>query len=310
MRNLDCQTGENACSLDTDRAYVLVTAARNEERFIGATIEAVTLQTILPLKWVIVSDASEDNTDEIVRSYAKQHSFIEFIRLENDRSRSFASKVYAMNIGFERIRDVDSAFIGNLDADVTFAAGYFAALINEFIRDPRLGLAGGFIHERQRGDFAVRSMNSTESVAGAVQLFRRKCFEAIGGIVPLKYGGEDWCAEIMSRMNGWRVRSMPHLRVFHHKPAGGGFRGLKYCYHQGMMDFAIGSDPLFTLAKCLRRVTTKPYVAGAAARLAGFLLASRRNERRPVPEELVAFLRREQRERLFRPLQKFRWNAR
>jgi hypothetical protein len=36
--------------------YVLVTPARNEERFIEKTIRSVIVQTVLPKKWIIVSD--------------------------------------------------------------------------------------------------------------------------------------------------------------------------------------------------------------------------------------------------------------
>ena len=45
--------------------YVLVTPARNEAAYIKKTIQSVISQTILPIKWVIVSDGSTDGTDEI-----------------------------------------------------------------------------------------------------------------------------------------------------------------------------------------------------------------------------------------------------
>ena len=38
--------------------YVVITAARNEAAFIGSTIEAIIVQTITPVKWIIVSDGS------------------------------------------------------------------------------------------------------------------------------------------------------------------------------------------------------------------------------------------------------------
>jgi len=40
--------------------YVLVTPARNEASLIEFTIRAVAAQTVLPLRWVIVSDGSTD----------------------------------------------------------------------------------------------------------------------------------------------------------------------------------------------------------------------------------------------------------
>ena len=286
-----------------DAAYMLVTAAHNEEAFIENTIKAVMSQTLLPKRWVIVSDGSVDQTDEIVGAYAERCPFIELVRIGKNHARSFASKVYALNAGLERLKDSDCEFIGNLDADVSFEESYFANLLGEFERDPGLGLAGGFIYEKRRGRFSARANNSIRSVAGAVQLFRRECYESVGGILPLKYGGEDWCAEVMARMKGWRVKAIPELRVFHHKPTGAGAGVLRYWYHQGFMDYSLGSHPLFVIVKCLRRLRAKPYVGGALARLTGFAWAYYRKEERPVPREFVEYLRREQKGRLLGPFQ-------
>ena len=55
------------------------------------------------------------------------------------------------------------------------------------------------------GEFVTYD-KTLDSVGGKVQTFRRKCFEEIGGYLPLKYGGIDAAAEIMTRMKGWEVR--------------------------------------------------------------------------------------------------------
>ena len=52
--------------------YVLITPARNEEEFIEKTILSVISQTVLPQKWIIVSDHSTDRTNEIVEKYDTQ----------------------------------------------------------------------------------------------------------------------------------------------------------------------------------------------------------------------------------------------
>ena len=61
--------------------YVLITAARNEERYIEKTIQSVIKQMIPPLKWVIVSDRSADRTDEIVQVCAIEQEYIELLRV-------------------------------------------------------------------------------------------------------------------------------------------------------------------------------------------------------------------------------------
>src|ERR1700756_2774447 len=99
-------------------AYVLVTPARNEEKFIEKLIQSMLTQTVLPAKWVIVNDGSTDATADIVGKYLEKHEWIELLNLPSHRDRSFAAKVYAFNAGFERIKDLEYEVIGNLDSDV------------------------------------------------------------------------------------------------------------------------------------------------------------------------------------------------
>ncbi len=186
-------------------AYVLITAAHNEEAYIERIIQSVLSQEVLPRKWVIGSDGSSDRTEEIAGRYAKAHAFICLVRLSRSHGRDFACKVNAIHVGREHLKDVDYEFIGNLDADVSVAPSYYARLLEKFEADPRLGLAGGFVFDEQFGQFRCRRTNSIWSVAHAAQLVRRECFERIGGYAPLKYGGPDWCAEVNARMRGWRV---------------------------------------------------------------------------------------------------------
>src|SRR5437762_3277213 len=112
--------------------YVLITAAYNEESFISRTIASVLGQTVLPAKWIIVSDGSTDRTDEIVGEFAARHSFIQLRRVERSMVRGVVSKVNALNHGFEELRGIEHDFIGNLDADVVLPSTYFEVLIMRF----------------------------------------------------------------------------------------------------------------------------------------------------------------------------------
>ena len=84
--------------------YVMITPARNEERYISKTLESMVRQTVLPLKWVIVNDGSTDSTGSIVRPYLPDHSWIELVDLPVRQERHFAAKVYAFNAGQERVK--------------------------------------------------------------------------------------------------------------------------------------------------------------------------------------------------------------
>src|SRR5271163_2486074 len=122
--------------------YVLISPARNEEDFIELTIKSVIKQTVLPLKWVIVSDGSTDRTDEIASKYAKQYDWIDFTRMPERTERDFAGKVGCFNAGFARVKDLDYDIVGSLDADISFDEEYFEFLLGKFAEDPKLGLAG------------------------------------------------------------------------------------------------------------------------------------------------------------------------
>jgi poly-beta-1,6-N-acetyl-D-glucosamine synthase len=113
-------------------SYVLITPARNEEASIGDTIESVISQTVLPKKWVIVSDGSTDRTDAIVREHLSGNPWIDLIRMPEHRDRQFAAKVNSFNAGYAGLRGVDYDIIGNLDADISFEPDYFEFLLSKF----------------------------------------------------------------------------------------------------------------------------------------------------------------------------------
>jgi glycosyltransferase involved in cell wall biosynthesis len=283
--------------------YVLITAARNEGEYIEKTIQSVIAQTILPEKWVIVSDGSTDRTDQIVLYYSQRNKFMELIQVEDKRQRSFTSKVNSIKLGCERLSNLDYDYLGNLDADVSFQANYYESVLAKFAQNPKLGIAGGFIFEKHNGKFATRPSNIVRSVAGAIQLFRRECFATIGGYLPLEKGGEDWAAEVMARMNGWEVKAFPKLKVFHHKADSTiSPKVLQRRFRDGMNDYVLGSHPFFEVAKCFRRIKERPYVLGTVIRLCGFVWSMWRREERKVSEEFVQYLRREQLQRLYHPL--------
>jgi hypothetical protein len=281
-------------------SYVLLTAAHNEADFIRRTIESVTAQTILPRRWIIVSDGSTDGTDEVVQSYCKRHNFIQLLRVDQSEPRGVIRKVKALAIAFRSMRDLRFNFVGNLDADVCLDPAYFETLMERFAANQALGISGGMIYERGKSGFKERLSNRTSSVAHAAQLVRRECFEAIGGYVALKYGGEDWFAEISARMRGWEVHAFSDLKIMHYRATGGADHMLQHCLRQGKMDFSMGSHICFEILKCARRIPERPVLIGAGARMLGFLGHYFKQEPKLVPVEFSQFLRNEQMSRLKR----------
>lgn len=169
--------------------YVLITPARNEEQNIERAIQCMIDQTHLPLRWVIVNDGSTDSTTAIVRRYLPNHNWIEMVELPVRRDRSFAAKVMSFKAGYERVRHLDYTVIGNLDADLSFEKEYLEFLVEKFSEEPTLGVAGTIFKEEGGYSSDIDSFEGQTHVPGGCQLFRRKCFEQIGGYIPIRAGG-------------------------------------------------------------------------------------------------------------------------
>lgn len=275
--------------------YVLLTAAKNEADYIGEVIASMLRQTVRPTAWFIVDDGSTDDTAKIVQRFAAEHSFIRLLSSGVKGQRSFGSKDKAINAAFEQAKALEFDCLGILDADIAFErADYYEAMLRKFAANPKLGIAGGYIHERANGVWQPRKGNSPDSVAGGMQLFRRACYEQIGGYTPMHFGGEDWLAQIDARMSGWEVLACPEFHVLHYRPtstAGGRWRGL---FKLGMMDASFGSHPLFEFVKCARRVLASPLLLGAAVRFGGYVWWRVSGRAPLIGDRRVAFLRKEQ----------------
>jgi biofilm PGA synthesis N-glycosyltransferase PgaC len=279
--------------------YVLISPARNEERYITKALDSVVCQTVLPCKWVIVSDGSTDRTDEIVSKYAADHKYIQLLRISRHNSRNFSSKVNAFRAGYDLLKDLEYNFIGNLDADVSFEPHYFERILQKFLEISRLGIGGGIILELQNGVYKERSLDRAWNVTGAIQLFRRQCYEEIGGFIPLKVGGEDTVAQIMARMYGWEVKSFNELKVQHHKPTGTSVEAVwRTRLNAGIQDRMVGYHPIYFIAKCFRRVSEKPYLLGSLLRMFGYCWSVLIREEMQVTEDFIRFHRRQQLNRL------------
>lgn len=277
--------------------YVLITPARNEAEFIELTIKSVVAQTVRPAKWVIVSDGSTDATDDIVKRYAADHPWIELVRMPERRERHFAGKVMAFNVGWERVKHLQYGIIGSLDADISFDSDYFEVLLTKFAENPGLGV-GGTPFTEGKGTYDFR-FSSIEHVSGACQLFRRECFDAIGGYTPIKGGGIDLVAVVTARMRGWQTRSFPARVCFHHRKMGSGMNnGLKLPFKWGQSDYRLGGHPVWQFFRCLYQMSSRPYVVGGLVCLTGYTVALITRRPRSVSDEFAKFRGEEQMRRL------------
>ncbi len=288
--------------------YVLITPARNEAQFIELTLKSMLGQTCRPLKWIVVSDGSTDGTDEIVRKYAADNCWIELLRMPERAERHFAGKVHAFNAGYAKAKDLNPEVIGNLDADVSFEPDHFEYLMTNFAQNPELGVGGSPFREgSQQYDYRF---SNVENVWGGCQLFRRECFEAIGGYTPVKGGGIDHIAVVSARMKGWKTRTFTGRLCIHHRVMNTAQHGvLKAKFKLGAKDYSFGNHPAWELFRTLYQMRNPPFVLGGLALGAGYFWSMVKRAEVSVCRDLVSFTRHEQLQRLSRLIAKSQKNA-
>jgi len=277
--------------------YVLITPARNEADYIELTLKSVVSQTVRPLKWVIVNDGSTDGTDEIVRKFAANNPWIELIQMPERRDRNFAGKAIAVSAGQKQLGELQYDVIGNLDADVSFDPDYFAFLMDRFAENPKLGVGGTAFRE---GNLSYNyEFVGIEHVSGMCQMFRRECFEDIGGYAAIRSGGIDLIAVLSARSKGWETRTFVEKSFVHHRSQGGALHsGLRERIHMGRKDYLLGNHPLWEIFRSVYQMAHKPYIIGGLLVLASYMWNSIRGVERTIPPELMAIRRSDQLKRL------------
>jgi len=286
--------------------YGLITPAKNEEEFIGLTIDTVVNQTVRPVKWIIVSDGSDDNTDSIVESKAAEHPWIELLSLPHRKTRDFGGKARAFMAGYDRIKGHKLDLVGNLDADISLDNEHYEFLLQKFAANPKLGIAGSpFLQGDSSYNFQFSSL---EHVSGACQLFRKQCFEDIGGYKPLERGGIDVVAVLSARMNQWETRTFVDKPCRHHRIMGTAGSG-KYMasFRLGEKDYILGRHPLWQFLRSFYQMGRKPYFIIGFNILSGYVWAAVSRKNRPISKDLIRFQRNEQMRRLRMMMPKWFW---
>jgi glycosyltransferase involved in cell wall biosynthesis len=279
--------------------YVLITSARNEEAFVSQTLASVAAQTQLPERWVITDDGSSDRTAEIIAECAQKFPWITLIRNPKRESRNFAAKANAVNTALAQMRDLEFEVLGNLDADTSFVPDYMEFLMRKFVENPRLGVAGTPFTQDGGYDSTKDSFEGENYVAGPIQLFRRQCFQEVGGYMANPAGGVDWIAVMMARLKGWTVRSFADKRYHHHRSMGTAERSeVVALFSYGEKDYYLGGSPVWQLFRVTYRVAKRPYLVGGLALFLGYCWAALHRVKRPVSDELIAFHRADQMKKL------------
>jgi poly-beta-1,6-N-acetyl-D-glucosamine synthase len=276
--------------------YVVITPAKNEAKFISFTISSIINQSIKPIKWIIVDDGSTDHTYELVKESIHNYDWIEVVKNYSNEKRAPGGKVVnAFNFGLSLIKD-DYDYLVKLDADLKFNEYYFESLIKQFQINERLGISGGYcINSLKNGDQKID--NTPEyHVRGATKIYRKNCFVAIGGLMPIF--GWDGIDEMKAMKLGWQTRSFKNILIYHLRPTGQETGTLRYAWRRGVLNYYMGYNPIYLVLSSLNNFSNKPYILFGLTLLGGYLYSLLTNGEQMQDKDLIKFIKKFQIKRI------------
>ncbi|MEZ5245291.1 MAG: glycosyltransferase family A protein [Acidimicrobiales bacterium] len=276
--------------------YVVVSPARDEAEYLPYTMRSMVAQTWRPAKWVIVNDGSTDGTGEIAREFAADHDWIEVIdRRDRGSRRPGGGVVEAFSEGFALMDGIDWEFAVKLDSDLDLPEDYFERCLQRMIDEPELGIAGGMIENDIDGKLVLEE-HPMFHVRGATKIYRRSCWDAIGGIHAVK--GWDTLDELKAALNGYTTRSFRDIILIQRRFTGDGQGQWPNWQKNGEAAYVCGYHPAFVLAKAVRRCFIRPWVIAGAGLVVGYCKAVINRRERVDDPELLAYVREQQWRRL------------
>lgn len=211
---------------------LIITPFKNEQSSIERTIESVIKQSLLPVKWLMIDDGSDDKSPDIVKHFQEKYSFIYYHRRSKQiNGRATGNNVVEVfNEGIQVAEQLNLQWdiVSKFDADIVIERNdYFEFMINKFTLYPKLGNASGVTYILNESKNKVFESMHKWHTQGQAKFYRKSCLEAIGGLKPFK--GWDGIDDILARSKGYITEKFFEQELWHLYPtqtrsAEGGFK--------------------------------------------------------------------------------------
>jgi glycosyltransferase involved in cell wall biosynthesis len=227
-----------------DRIAVILPAF-NEAENIGFALDSLLMQSCGSLsKIIVVDNESTDDTSEVAREALSALSEEQVTVVEQKRYREMGR----FNVGFALRRGScylpdELDYVAILDADCCLSEDYYCALLGEFRRDLRLGIAGGRIMLKGEGrpESSPWRVNADSMPYGSNRVYRFGCWRDLnqGKTMRVCLTGWDTYHGVLATMRGWHVKrfSDPVSEVLRPTDAVRRLRGIAKGYSRYMMGF-------------------------------------------------------------------------
>jgi biofilm PGA synthesis N-glycosyltransferase PgaC len=289
------------------KRVLIISPVRNEEKHIELVVRSMERQSRPPDAWLVVDDGSDDATPALLRRLADDIPFMTMLATpaaytadDGDRHAAAAAP-RAFNWALRHTDPRGFTHLGKLDGDIELPDDYFERLLDQFDANPRLGIAGGTLVEPVGSDWRPAKA-ARQHVRGALKLYRRECFDAIGGI--RERLGWDGIDESYARMRGYDTESFDHIVARHHRPLGAAGGSLRGKIRRGEVHYVLGYGVHWAALKALQLAVPQSRPTAGAAFLFGYVRAAVTSVPRIEDEEYRRFMRRDQARRMLKALRR------
>ncbi len=285
-----------------------MTPVRNEAQFLNDAAQALIHQEHLPRLWLIVDDASTDGTPAIIQALCSQHTWIASHTLPYEGGLLGEHFARVVRGGYHQLQaeaqkqKIMYDLIGKIDADVYFQPDCFARLVAEFDNDPRLGIASPNLlmaeGEEPEELITIRTDPSLpDHPTDGVRLYRKECFEEIGGMQIVR--GTETVAEAKAMIRGWKLRRFSHIIGLHRRKSHRSISLWKRWELVGSEQHYLGYHPLLVLGSCGYDLLVKHPKYLFLAHFIGYLKAMFRREARIDDPEIIHYFSKKRVEDIF-----------
>ena len=245
--------------------YILVTRVRDEAKYLPGLFQSVFAQTVRPSLWVIVNHDSKDESPSIIAEAMEKNSWIITTYLPALEQYGLFCHARPVKVGFEvavqqaEQMTIDYRYLGILDADIVPEPEYFEKLIRDMEKSPNLGIVSGRLFI-PNGD-GEKPEDSGKIPRGGCRLYRRQCYESIGGSMP-ESALWDTETDILAESRGWQVSTFPAAKALHKRVTSsrkGKFRGF---WRLGKVAHYAHTHPIAVIVNMVYHTSKPPFING------------------------------------------------
>ena len=259
-------------------------------------------QTARPALWLLVNDASTDSSQAVINGLSAQDDWVFNITMPYEPGGLGMHYARVVDHGFIVLqaeaarRGIGFDLIGKVDADVIFDANCFASLLAEFAADERLGIASpsltnADVDEDGKVQPVKKELVLSDHPTDGIRLFRRACFEEIGGSPVVR--APETVAEAKAVLRGWKLRRFAHIAAYHRRKAHTDTPLWARWEMAGSEQYYLGYHPLLVLGHAGYEFLFRSPKYLFLAHLCGYAKAVLRREERIADDEVRTYFGRQ-----------------